>query len=70
MKKKYLDLLDFDTGNVWHVYPVNDLKAHILSGGKVCWCNPRVEKQVNDALIIIHKSKDGREFLEWKGGER
>lgn len=65
--KKYQDYIEnIDTDNVWHTYPVNDLKEHVVNGLKVCWCNPRIEKQPNDGLLVLHNSKDGRELKEKK----
>jgi len=48
--------------NDTHVYPVSDLKEHILEGVD-CHCNPTV-KVVGDALIIIHNAYDHREVIE------
>lgn len=69
MNTKYKDesiQIDYDLANTWHVYPVNDLKKHRTSGISLCWCNPKIEVQPNKALIIVHNSKDGREFAEKK----
>jgi hypothetical protein len=50
--------------NAQHVYPMNDLKPHKLEGLE-CPCKPRTQ-WVNDNLIVIHNSFDGRELLEKK----
>jgi len=44
-----------------NVLPVNDLKEHVEN--TTCWCNPKVEI-VNGEMLVIHNSKDGREYLE------
>ena len=53
-----------------HVYPENDLAAHVLEGEN-CPCNPRVEV-VEGGEIVVHNSWDGREEQEYfdqiKGG--
>lgn len=41
-----------------HIYPVEDLKPHELSGS-TCWCNPTVEDD-----LVIHNSMDERETYE------
>ncbi len=61
-----------DGDKIYHVYPKNDLRKHILVSefpivGKVhcsCPCEPDW-KQQGDSVIIIHNSFDGREGLEW-----
>lgn len=40
-----------------HVYPVEDLREHDLSGQ--CWCNPAL-----DGNLVIHNSMDRREEYE------
>jgi hypothetical protein len=47
---------------VIHVYPVNDKRLHELNGTG-CWCEPTVEWEHPEALVI-HNSLDGRETLE------
>jgi hypothetical protein len=42
-----------------HVFPLNDLKEHILSGSN-CSCNPTID----DNGIVIHNSFDRREIWE------
>lgn len=49
-----------------HVYPLNDLKEHCTDSVQ-CWCNPRVEWEGMQE-IIIHNSADGRDKFET--GER
>lgn len=46
-----------------HVYPVNDLREHCTSSGW-CWCMPSYEQ---GGALVIHNSKDGREFYEQEG---
>ena len=53
---------DYDHNNVWHVTPINDLKPHIEAVD--CPCNPKIEIQDNDGLVVVHKSYDGRELKE------
>lgn len=43
---------------VWHVYPLDDLREHNTDGSQ-CWCNP-----THDGDTIVHNSMDGRELLE------
>lgn len=49
----------------YNVYPVDDLQEHNTDGedGKNCHCKPRIE-EVDDGLLIIHNSFDGRELWE------
>lgn len=54
--------LDFGGGLPPHVWPLDDLKPHVVDGGK-CWCEPR---DVDG--IIVHNALDGRERYE--NGER
>ena len=58
------DLLDYDSENVWHVTPTNDLKEHSEDVKKPCECNPKYQVQDNKALIIVHNSYDHREWNE------
>lgn len=44
---------------IYHVYPENDLKEHLLDGCK-CWCNPEEDEDG----VIVHNSMDGREDFE------
>ena len=50
------------TSNDIHVYPVNDLKEHILKGVD-CHCNPTVKVE-GAGLIIVHNAYDHREIIE------
>jgi hypothetical protein len=60
-------IIDYDKDNVWHVYPVGDLKEHQLVGYE-CKCNPKIEVQSNKGLVVIHNSYDNREYMfEGKG---
>ena len=45
----------------WHILPVNDIKKHIQH--EECWCDPRIEVMDNGDRLVIHNSKDQREFL-------
>ena len=47
-----------------HVYPINDLREHVVDGPD-CWCNPQWDKEYD---ILIHNSFDQRELYET--GER
>lgn len=47
---------------VYNVLPTNDLKEHIENGS--CFCSPKIEKQENGSILIIHNSLDGREEKE------
>lgn len=44
--------------NVYHVYPINDLREHFTEGCE-CWCHPQ-----HDGEVIIHNSMDSREDYE------
>jgi hypothetical protein len=50
--------------DIWHVYPINDLREHITDGVE-CWCRPEYDEDEN---LVIHNSADGREQFET--GER
>lgn len=45
----------------FHILPINDSKEHQEDIN--CHCNPSSE-YINDSLLIIHNSYDGREKLE------
>ena len=45
---------------VVHVYPLNDLRDHIVEG-RDCWCHPEYDEEHN---VLIHNSLDGREKYE------
>lgn len=45
----------------FHITPINDLKEHQEDIN--CHCKPKSE-YINDTLLIIHNSYDGRETLE------
>lgn len=65
-------LQNVDDNNVYHVYPVNDLKEHDLHTWPLpfdgyscdCKCKPRIE-EVDLSFIVVHNSFDGREGVEW-----
>lgn len=43
-----------------HVYPVDDLREHIIDPVVGCWCHP----VVNEDGIVVHNSMDRRELYE------
>jgi len=45
---------------VVHVYPLNDLRDHIIEG-RDCWCHPEYDEEHD---VLIHNSLDGREKYE------
>lgn len=45
-----------------HVYPLNDKREHDTNG-TVCWCEPVVDWDLPEALVV-HNSADGQETLE------
>lgn len=63
MKPQTLQGINFDSENIWHVLPVNDIKKHIESGFE-CECGPKVQIQENGGVIVTHKSFDKREYFE------
>ena len=46
-----------------HVVPLNDLREHAEEA--TCWCNPRIDEELN---LVTHNSADNREAFET--GER
>lgn len=46
-----------------HVVPINDAAAHELE--TTCECGPRVD--FDHGMLVVHKSFDEREFLEYDG---
>lgn len=54
------EIIDYDSDNIWHVEPVNDLKKHLDL--MACWCNPKIQVQENKGLLVIHNSLDMREY--------
>lgn len=44
---------------LWHVYPVGDLREHELK--QDCWCHPDVDL---DDGVVVHHALDGREHYE------
>lgn len=46
-----------------HVVPLNDLREHTEDA--TCWCDPRVDEELN---LVTHNSADNREAFET--GER
>lgn len=48
--------------NIWHVYPIGDLREHDTDHADACWCHPQ-----EDDGVIIHNSMDNRE--EYETGE-
>lgn len=47
------------TGDIYHVYPLNDLHPH-QTDGFTCWCQP-VVKGESGGHVVIHNALDGRE---------
>lgn len=47
-------------GESAQVYPVDDLKEHVVSG-RVCWCEPEYDVVYD---VVIHNSMDQREKFE------
>lgn len=47
-------------GSFTHVYPVNDLREHVVEGPH-CWCQPQWDEEHD---ILIHNSLDQREKYE------
>jgi hypothetical protein len=45
--------LQVQTDSTVHVWPVEDMKEHILVGVN-CWCEPRVEETDYGAKLVIH----------------
>jgi hypothetical protein len=49
---------------IWHVYPVNDLREHVISGARgQCWCRPCFHCEPH-GWVVVHNSLDGREAFE------
>jgi hypothetical protein len=46
-------ILDYDHENCWHVYPHAEEKMNILVGLD-CPCNPKIEKQPNEGMVVSH----------------
>lgn len=48
---------------VWHVYPLGDLRAHVVDGADgaagECWCNPVVER-LPGGRVVTHHAADNR----------
>jgi len=55
---------DANKGRSSQVWPVDDLKPHVIDG-RDCWCHPKYDEQDD---ILIHNSMDEREKFET--GER
>lgn len=53
--------------DVVHVYPVGDLRDHVIDNHGECWCGPTIQHEP-DGTLIIHNSLDGRE--EYETGKR
>lgn len=47
-----------------HIYPVDDLREHVVEGTK-CWCKPQIDEEYD---VLIHNALDGRE--QYETGER
>lgn len=46
-----------------HVYPVDDLFPHDTESAGQCECNPKIEFE-NGETMVIHNAWDGREIFE------
>lgn len=51
-----------DDGNS-HVFPDDERFFHSLSGTR-CPCKPRVTHNFGGRLVVVHRSEDGREYIE------
>lgn len=51
-----------------HVYPMNDVHAHILKGAD-CPCSP-ITRLNGASLLVVHNSFDFREINEWMEAKR
>lgn len=51
-----------------HIYPVDDIKEHVLGEDDSCWCKPSVmdEDDLCPLITAVHHSADGRELAESK----
>ena len=48
---------------IFHIYPVNDIREHLTKLPHTCWCDPELQIE-DDGLFIVHNSLDGRELYE------
>lgn len=48
-------------GDIRHVWP--DDEEHSIND-MVCWCHPASKATDNGIIIVVHNSKDGREYIE------
>jgi hypothetical protein len=48
---------------IYHVVPVDDLKKHSEDSAVPCDCDPKVQMEDGD-MILVHNSYDGREMIE------
>lgn len=53
-------MADRPSDEIGHVYPIGDLREHVVDGGK-CWCNPEYDEEGD---MFVHNSMDGREKYE------
>ena len=51
-------VLDMDNAP-YHVYPLNDLREHVVDEQLSCWCRP-----IDDDGVIVHNAMDQREAYE------
>jgi len=56
--KKFWELIEYDHGER-HIIPANDIIKH--TEDMFCQCNPTVEVQEDEYLLVIHNAYDGRE---------
>lgn len=49
-----------------HIYPLHDLKEHLVGDDDSCWCKPTVVDEDDGYSLItaIHHAADNREIVE------
>jgi hypothetical protein len=53
-----MDKVDLQKSKTYHVYPIAEIHLHSLSGFS-CQCDPRIERYLNGAALVIHNDKSG-----------
>lgn len=53
-----------DPDRVVDVYPLGDLRQHVVGDRGKCWCHPEIECTGDGGWIVVHNSMDGREQFE------
>lgn len=48
-------------GELWHVYPLDDLREHVTDG-RDCWCHPTPDEEFPN--LLVHHAMDQRELTE------